>query len=27
VQFNVLNNNQIIFDGSTDKALISEFIS
>jgi multiple sugar transport system ATP-binding protein len=27
VQFNVLNNNQIIFDGSTDKALKSEFIS
>jgi multiple sugar transport system ATP-binding protein len=27
VQFNVLNNNQIVFDGSTDKALISEFIS
>ena len=26
VQFNVLNNNQIVFDGSTDKALISEFI-
>jgi len=27
VQFNTLNNNQIIFDGSTDKALSSEFIS
>jgi len=27
VQFNALNNNQIIFDGSTDKALLSEFIS
>ena len=27
VQFNTLNNNQIIFDGSTDKALLSEFIS
>ena len=27
VQFNTLNNDQIIFDGSTDKALLSEFIS
>jgi len=27
VQFNTLNDNQIIFDGVTDKALASEFIS
>ena len=27
IQFSALNNNQIIFDGSNDKALISEFMS
>ena len=27
VQFNTLNNNQIIFDGSTDKAIASEFMT
>ena len=27
IQFDTLNNNQIIFDGSNDKALQSEFMS